>query len=435
MKKKELIIPVICYCLAFISIFIVFLVSIIPNLYMFASTKIFLFVISVVFMYFGAFYYSKKANNNKLMKINLWVFFILYLILLISFTLFDEEFNRSISFIFTAPKDSVKYYLENQINLTPFKTIISYFDAFNQALNTRTLLLNLYGNFIVCMPLSLFLVLLFKKQNNIWVFIITIVLIVLGIEVFQFLTLSGSFDIDDIILNLSGAIIFYLVLKIKSVKGLVRNIFLLEHNKINIKELALVFVGVLLFLVISFIFIRKIAVNLAFDYDEYNRLHNPSVSFKYSDECSDNNLFYEDEIYKYYFECLDNSKFYVVVEGKEYHVLDFLDNSEYEYDISRLVNGMNKDNIKYYIEHKYTYHIMDIDREMDVYSYHSEIENEYVKVVIKALSNATFELNFIPKKVGNSIIEVVIDTNDEKIIKEFRVGVDNDLNVSYEEVI
>ena len=118
--------------------------------------------------------------------------------------------------------------MENQVNLTPFKTIISYFDAFNQALNTRTLLLNLYGNFIVCMPLSLFLVLLFKKQNKIWVFIITIILTVLGIEVFQLVTLSGSFDIDDIILNLSGAIIFYFVLKIKSVKGLIRNIFLLE---------------------------------------------------------------------------------------------------------------------------------------------------------------------------------------------------------------
>ena len=164
-------------------------------------------------MYFGGFYYSKKVNNNKLMKVNLWIFFILYLILLVSFTLFDEEFNRSISFIFTAPKDSVKYYLENQVNLTPFKTIISYFDAFNQALNTRTLLLNLYGNFIVCMPLSLFLVLLFKKQNKIWVFIITIILTVLGIEVFQLVTLSGSFDIDDIILNLSGAIIFILFLK------------------------------------------------------------------------------------------------------------------------------------------------------------------------------------------------------------------------------
>ena len=84
---------------------------------------------------------------------------------------------------------------------------------------------------------------------------------------------------------------------------------------------------------------------------------------------------------------------------------------------------------------KYTYHILDIDREMDVYSFKPEIENEYVKVVIKALSNATFELNFIPKKVGSSNIEVVIDTDDEKIIRKFNVAVDSNLNVSYEEVI
>ena len=74
-------------------------------------------------------------------------------------------------------------------------------------------------------------------------------------------------------------------------------------------------------------------------------------------------------------------------------------------------------------------------KKKDAYSYDSEIENEYVKVVIKALSNATFELNFIPKKVGSSTIEVVIDADDEKIIKKFMVVVDNDFNVSYEEVI
>ena len=68
---------------------------------------------------------------------------------------------------------------------------------------------------------------------------------------------------------------------------------------------------------------------------------------------------------------------------------------------------------------------------MDVYSFKPEIENEYVKVVIKALSNATFELNFIPKKVGSSNIEVVIDTDDEKIIRKFNVAVDSNLNVSY----
>ena len=443
MKKSNLVIPIICYLLAFISIFIVFLVSITPNLYMFASTKIILFIISVVFMYFGGFYYSKKVNNNKLMKVNLWIFFILYLILLVSFTLFDEEFNRSISFIFTAPKDSVKYYLENQVNLTPFKTIISYFDAFNQALNTRTLLLNLYGNFIVCMPLSLFLVLLFKKQNKIWVFIITIILTVLGIEVFQLVTLSGSFDIDDIILNLSGAIIFYFVLKIKSVKGLIRNIFLLEHNKINIKELILVFVGVLLFLVISFIFIRKTAVNLAFDYDEYNRLHNPSVSFKYSDECSDNNLFYEDEVYKYYFECYGNDDFYLIVNNEEkYYVKDFLDSSKYNYDIDMLLSTMDYNNIKYKVENKYPHFNMKVKNTFgSAYYGPSDVDSDIAKLVLKDKSvdvnNLEFEVNIIPKKSGEEVMnvdfEIYEDGETKTITKKVKVTVDEDLNVTYKE--
>ena len=59
------------------------------------------------------------------------------------------------------------------------------------------------------------------------------IIVVLLIEGLQFLTLSGSCDIDDLILNVFGACILYLVLSIKSIKEFIRNIFLLENNKIN----------------------------------------------------------------------------------------------------------------------------------------------------------------------------------------------------------
>ena len=82
------------------------------------------------------------------------------------------------------------------------------------------------GNIIACMPFAFFLPLLFKKQNNLKVFTLTMILIVLIIELLQFITLSGSFDIDDLILNVLGAVILFLILKIKRINQLIHKIFL-----------------------------------------------------------------------------------------------------------------------------------------------------------------------------------------------------------------
>ena len=83
------------------------------------------------------------------------------------------------------------------------------------------------------MPFAFFLPLLFKKQNNFKTFLLTMICIVTGIELLQFITMSGSCDIDDVILNVSGSLIMYEILHIKSINELLKNIFLLEKNKIN----------------------------------------------------------------------------------------------------------------------------------------------------------------------------------------------------------
>ena len=58
-------------------------------------------------------------------------------------------------------------------------------------------------------------------------------LIILSIEFIQLIKSSGRFDIDDIILNLSGELLMFRILKINSINKLVRKIFLLENNKIS----------------------------------------------------------------------------------------------------------------------------------------------------------------------------------------------------------
>ncbi len=66
-------------------------------------------------------------------------------------------------------------------------------------------------NLIMLIPLGLLLALLFKKMKRFgWCFLVSLA-VTLGIEVGQFITQRGYFQVDDIWLNVLGALIGYLV--------------------------------------------------------------------------------------------------------------------------------------------------------------------------------------------------------------------------------
>ena len=76
------------------------------------------------------------------------------------------------------------------------------------------------------MPCGIFIPLMFKGINKYYKFLILMIFIILLIEVLQFLTMSGSFDIDDLILNLLGASIIYFITRIKCINKFIHKIFL-----------------------------------------------------------------------------------------------------------------------------------------------------------------------------------------------------------------
>ena len=398
---------------------------------------------SCVFLYFGGFFLSKYLNNNKPMKINLWIYFILYIILLLTLTLFDPMYGRSFSIV-NWSKELFNKYINNSFNIIPFHTIIDYISKFNSLYDTKTIMVNLLGNLIALMPMAIFLPLLFKKPRKLKNFILTVVIIVFCIEIVQFLTLTGSCDIDDIILNVTGAIIAYIIFKINSINNLIRNIFLLEDNKISRKSYFKIILSIVIILIIvAFILVyRNTLYNK--NIENYNNINNPNITFKYNDECSNNNLFYEDKTYKYYFECYDNDDFYVIVNDKDkFSVEEFLDYSKYNYDINRLIYGLDYYNIKYKIEHKYTYFNIEIENNSNgSYYVPSNVDSDIAELVLVDKTNndkiLNYEINIIPKKSGSKIMSVVFElTNEfgetEKINKQFDIIVDENLDVSYSE--
>lgn len=222
MKNKKFICGKILYIISFFIIAFYLYIEL-GNIVFNPLIRIFILIFNCIIMYIAA----KLLSNNKLFKFNLIVWFCLYIVFLLSLTLFDTYFNRNGINIFSLDKDMVKEYMKSSFNIIPFKTIKLYFNGYNGGYLSKSLFLyNIIGNLCALMPFSFFLPLLFKKQNNILIFILTIILIVIGIESMQFLTLSGSCDIDDLILNLSGSLVLYLILKIKPINKVIRKTFI-----------------------------------------------------------------------------------------------------------------------------------------------------------------------------------------------------------------
>lgn len=154
-------------------------------------------------------------------------------------------------------------------------------------------------------------------------------------------------------------------------------------------------------------------------------------------------MFYEDEVYKYYFECYDNDDFYLIVNNEEkYHVKDFLDNSKYNYDIDMLLSTMDYNNIKYKVENKYPHFNMKVKNTFgSAYYGPSDVDSDIAKLVLKDKSvdvnNLEFEVNIIPKKSGEEVMnvdfEIYEDGETKTITKKVKVTVDEDLNVTYKE--
>ena len=177
--------------------------------------------------------------------------------------------------------------------------------------------------------------------------------------------------------------------------------------------------------------------------EDFNNIHNPNIVFEYEDNCSNNNLFYEDEIYKYYFECYDANKFYAIVNDKEKLSIQKLCNdSEYLVNINRILSMFDYNKIKYKIEHKYTFFNLNIPNEKNFsYTFDKYIDNDVAKLIVMDKTNGDknieLEVNVIPKKIGKHTFNIILSKyNDngelvDKINNEVNIEVKKDFVVEY----
>lgn len=184
--------------------------------------KIFTGVLAVVFGYsaavFDALCYENAQKRKKVIRRQLFFIFLFYIIMLVDFTLIDDTFGRNIFNVFSWNETAFEEYVNTNTNLIPFETVRLFINGYrNGNLPLSAMLENIVGNLLAFAPMPFFAVCIFKHFDR-WYTVFTAVLVsVMTVELLQFLFLTGSSDIDDVILNVSGAMLIYGIIRIKTV--------------------------------------------------------------------------------------------------------------------------------------------------------------------------------------------------------------------------
>lgn len=175
-----------------------------------------------------------KINRPFIVKAVCIFSLVFYTFLIVDFTLINDSFGRNITNIFTAESTQIDEYISQKINLIPFATIKLFINAYKtEILKPHIVFENILGNLVAFMPFAFLIPHVFSKINTAIKFFVTISVFVVVIETLQLLFLTGSADVDDFILNVGGAMLFYAFLKLRVVKCFINKILFGDVNEIK----------------------------------------------------------------------------------------------------------------------------------------------------------------------------------------------------------
>ena len=155
---------------------------------------IFIILIAISNKILGTYYVDKIEEKNKIKKTTYIIALIIYTIMIFNLTLFTRRIGE------------IRY------NLIPLKTISDYIINIKKY-NLREIIINIFGNIFIFMPVQYLIIKIFELKKSKIIILIDLI-ILLSIELSQLITHTGIFDIDDIILNLSGMLMTLILMKL-----------------------------------------------------------------------------------------------------------------------------------------------------------------------------------------------------------------------------
>lgn len=126
---------------------------------------------------------------KKKIIFGLYIFFLLY------FLIFSEIYGRS------------GVMQDYHYNITPFQEIERFW-RYREQLGLMSYI-NLFGNVLIFAPFG-FMEPMTSKKRSFWATLVDGCLLSLSVEIFQFITKVGRFDVDDLMLNTTGVALGYM---------------------------------------------------------------------------------------------------------------------------------------------------------------------------------------------------------------------------------
>lgn len=107
--------------------------------------------------------------------------------------------------------------LQSNMNLQPLATVRLYIRLLSGGYSEtlmRHAFINLVGNVVLFVPLGIFLPGIWQKMRKFFVFLLTVAVSIVAVELLQLVTLLGSCDVDDLLLNVAGALLGFGIWKL-----------------------------------------------------------------------------------------------------------------------------------------------------------------------------------------------------------------------------
>lgn len=274
-----------------IIFFIIMLIIGIICFYFFFKIKNILLVILPILI---ILYFTRKYKYKSGFKVLL----ILFLVGLIYYLSFEPLLARRGSWEMFALDFS-------EFNLIPFKTILEYLKgmlnipyAYKMNYDNYALFLNLIGNLFCFSPLAILLPLCFEKMKKSKNLLLTTLILCIVVELAQFFSMNGSFDIDDIILNYLGIVLVHLLVK-KDFLNFIEKLILDNNKEFSNKKIIFIF-SLVLITFISLAFAYNYRYKKETEYVSY--IGNFNIEYEYTGDYIEDykELIYEDDyIYVY----------------------------------------------------------------------------------------------------------------------------------------
>ena len=167
-------------------------------------------VLSILLLYGWIVFVTIRRKQNNFLQVTVQASFFIYVFAVLQLTGYFILF-KEISSHDWWDKMNDRIVRHDRVNLEPFKTIDIYQTFGKQVL----------GNFVMLLPLGIYLPLLYIRLRKVYSFFAVLLicfLVSVSIELLQLATSYRSTDIDDVILNtLGGATGFLIYLLIKTI--------------------------------------------------------------------------------------------------------------------------------------------------------------------------------------------------------------------------